>query len=62
VPSRGGIMKRYATTRHEIGSSKHESTRRELQDERKSEERKLNRLKKSLQTKLQLGWGGSAAA
>jgi hypothetical protein len=48
-------MKRYAMNRHEDFSPRHESMKHEMQDERKSEERKLNNLKRALQTKMQAG-------
>lgn len=48
-------MKSYAMTRREIYFSKHETPRHELQNERKAEELKLSRLKKLLETKIQVG-------
>jgi hypothetical protein len=54
-------MKRYAMNRHEDCSPRHESMKHEMQDERKSEERKLNNLKRALQTKMQTGLDRRAA-
>jgi hypothetical protein len=54
-------MKRYAMNRHEDFSPRHESMKHEMQDERKSEERKLNNLKRALQTKMQAGLDRRAA-
>jgi hypothetical protein len=48
-------MKRYAMNRHEDFSLRHESIKHVIQDERKCEERKLNDLKRALQTKMQAG-------
>lgn len=45
-------MKRFAMKLRDTYLIKDESTRYQLQDERKSEEQKLNRLKKLLQTKI----------
>jgi hypothetical protein len=54
-------VKRYAINRHEIHFPEHESTRYEVQAERKSEEEKLNRLKKLLLTKVQSVSDGTTA-
>jgi hypothetical protein len=52
-------VKRFTRDRRELFSP-HESTRHQLQDERKFEDQKLNRLKSSLQTKLQAGLAEAA--
>jgi hypothetical protein len=54
-------MKRYAMNRHEDFLPRHESMKHEMQDERKSEERKLNNLKRALQTKMREGLDRRAA-
>ena len=46
-------MKRYSTTHYNSYYPQHESLRHEIHDERKSEEQKLDRLKKLLQTKVE---------
>jgi hypothetical protein len=48
-------MQRYTEDRLGLSFFKHESRRHELHGERKSEEQKLNRLKKLLQTKVLAG-------
>ena len=47
-------MMRYSIKRDRTYFQKHESIRHGLQDERKSEERRLDCLKRLLQTKVQL--------
>jgi hypothetical protein len=46
------MMKIYATNRHDLYSLRHESIRQDIQVERRSEEQKLDRLKKLLQAKV----------
>jgi hypothetical protein len=57
----GGIVKRYAINRHKYSFVAHELMRHELQDERKSEMQKLERLEKLLQTKVEAKLEGAAA-
>jgi hypothetical protein len=48
-------MRSYATNRKDPYALRHESIKHDLQDERRFEEQKLERLKKLLQTKATAG-------